>query len=315
MTSKKKMISIIIPCYNEEDNIFYSFDALNNYIEADDFFLDYQFEMIYIDDGSKDSTVILLQELQKRFSQVRIIELSRNFGKEIAVSAGFANARGDAAIIMDADLQYPIDKLQEFITLWSSGYEVVIGIRDKKKTSNIIEILGSKTYYWLMNHISETDVISGALDYRMIDRKVIEQFNRFTERGRIARVLIDWLGFKRVYISYKEEYRQFGQASYSFTKRLKLAIDSILNHSKVPMNIIGLVGGLGLFISLPASIILTVSKITNDPFRLNVTTTVSLSIFNSLMTSLILMSMWLLSKYIGNIHEEVINRPLYVIKE
>jgi polyisoprenyl-phosphate glycosyltransferase len=311
----KKKVSIIIPCYNEEENIFYSYDALNNFIDSNQFLSDYEFELIYIDDGSSDNSVNLIKQLVKINPKVKLLEFSRNFGKEIALSAGLNNCTGDCAIAFDADLQYPLEKLPEFITLWNQGYDSVIGIRDKKKTNNIIEIIGSKFYYILMNFISNTDVVSGALDYRLIDRQIIDEFNKFTERERIYRVLIDWLGFKKVYLPYKENERDFGTVSYSFSKRVRLAINSIINHSSVPMNLIGLIGGIGMVITLPITILIFISKLINDPFKLNITSTVSISIFNSLLTSLILLAMWLLSKYIGNIHNEVTNRPLYVLKK
>jgi polyisoprenyl-phosphate glycosyltransferase len=311
----KKKVSIIIPCYNEEENIFYSYDALNNFIDSNQFLSDYDFELIYVDDGSSDNSVNLIKQLVKINPKVKLLEFSRNFGKEIALSAGLNNCTGDCAIAFDADLQYPLEKLPEFIALWNQGYDSVIGIRDKKKTNNIIEIIGSKFYYILMNFISNTDVVSGALDFRLIDRQIIDEFNKFTERERIYRVLIDWLGFKKVYLPYKENERDFGTVSYSFSKRVKLAINSIINHSSVPMNLIGLVGGIGMVLTLPITFLIFISKLTNDPFKLNITSTVSLSIFNSLLTSLILLAMWLLSKYIGNIHNEVTNRPLYVLKK
>jgi polyisoprenyl-phosphate glycosyltransferase len=315
MSNRKKRISIIIPCYNEEENIFYSYDALNNYIESNKFLLDYEFELIYIDDGSNDNSVNLIKQLEAINPKVKLLKFSRNFGKEIALTAGLNNCTGDCAIAFDADLQYPLEMIPEFIKLWTQGYDSVIGIRDKKKTNNIIEIIGSKLYYILMNSISNTDVISGALDYRLVDRQIIDQFNKFTERERIYRVLIDWLGFKKVYLPYKENERDFGTVSYSFNKRVKLAINSIINHSSVPMNLIGLVGSLGMLLSLPITLIIFISKLTNDPLKLNISSAVSVSIVNSLLTSLILLAMWLLSKYIGNIHNEVTNRPLYVIKK
>ncbi|MBC7406602.1 MAG: glycosyltransferase family 2 protein [Candidatus Parcubacteria bacterium] len=311
----KKIISLIIPCYNEEVNIEYSYKQIIATWANSPILANYNYEIVYIDDGSMDATTENIQKLASKDKSVRLIELSRNFGKENALTAGLHSCIGDAAIMLDVDMQYPVDKLPEFAWEWEKGFDVVIGVRDSKKTTNIIEKFGSKLFYIIMDRISETNIKSGALDYRLMDRKVINQFKRLSEHNRITRALIDWLGFKRTYISYTEVAREFGTPAYSFGKRVELALNSFVTHSFFPMIATGY---LGLFIiswSLPTGAIVFVTKyFMGDPFGWNVTSGVCIGLLNSFLTGVILSCFGLMSNYIANIQKEAMNRPLFVIR-
>ncbi|MEM1311906.1 MAG: glycosyltransferase family 2 protein [Patescibacteria group bacterium] len=312
----KKLISILIPCFNEAGNIAHSYHSILDYLNDSGLLKSYNFEIVYIDDGSLDQTIKEIKKLSSsKYLKIIPLELSKNFGKEIAITAGLNCCSGSAAIMFDADMQYPIEKLAEFIDSWEVGGDIVIGVRDSKKTNNIVDRLGSSAFYFIMQKIASVEVVSGALDYRLLDRHVIDEFVKFTERGRITRFLIDWLGFKKVYIKYQEKPRKYGMPSYSFSKRVKLAINSVINHSFLPMDLIGVIGSFSFFISAVVGFVLLVFQVLNDPFDLAVTSGAKLSIFNTFLTSLVLISLWLLSKYIANIQREVINRPLYIIKK
>jgi polyisoprenyl-phosphate glycosyltransferase len=310
---QKKIISLIIPCYNEEQNVAEAHSHITTFWKTLKY--DFDYEMVFIDDGSRDNTVIELEKLAKKDSQVKIIQFSRNFGKEIATTAGIQNCSGDACIMYDADLQYPIEKLPEFIEKWQSGIDVVIGMRDKKKTNNVVEKCGSFMFYKLVNLISEIEVESGALDFRLIDRVVIDEFNKLTERGRMTRALIDWLGFRRGYVSYVENERFAGEASYSFSKRVQLALSTFLSTSLFPLKF---AGHLGIWITLitgPLGIVLAVNKyLFADILQWNTTGATQVGVLTAFLIGINLMCMGLVSLYIANIHIEVTNRPLYVIK-
>ncbi len=310
-----KTLSVIIPCYNEEDNISHFYDA---FLQAwsDPRLSKLDFELVFVDDGSKDGTVEELQKLIDRDSKVRLIEFSRNFGKEVALSAGVENCIGDAAIFVDADLQYPIDRIPDFVEKWLLGADVVVGIRDKKKTNNLIEKLGSNMFYRIINSISDTEIMPGALDFRLIDRVVIDEYNRFSERGRMTRALIDWLGFKRDYIKYEELPRLHGEPAYSFSKRVKLALSTFISQSLLPLKLAGYLGFLIFVISgLLGLFVIVQSYILRDPLGLRISGSASLGILNSFMVSIILMCLGLIALYIANIHTEVANRPLYVVRK
>lgn len=314
MLNTKKTISLIIPCYNEESNIVFSYTTITSYIQGDPVLSNFEYELVYIDDGSIDDTVGRIKSLTTQDSRVNLIEFSRNFGKEIALTAGIKYCTGDACICMDVDMQYPVEALELFVNEWAKGNEVVVGIRNKKNTKNIIEKWGSIVYYYIMHHISETKILSGALDYRLMDRKVINQFIKFTERGRTTRVLIDWLGFKRSYIKYKESPRIYGTPAFNIQKRTKLALDSFINNSLYPMTLIGVLGLIIFTLSSVSEITLIINLILGDPFNWAISYAVYLGLINTFLTSLILLSLFLVSRYIGNIQREVINRPLYIIK-
>lgn len=311
MPTRKQKLSLILPCYNEEANISFAYCEIMNTLKS----IDIEYELVFVDDGSIDNTILEIENLQKNDRNILLIEFARNFGKEMATSAGINNCTGDGAIIVDVDMQYPIEKLPEFIAKWRAGADVVVGIRDKKKTNNLIEIIGSKTFYKVCDIISEIEIKSGALDYRLIDRKVIDEFKRFTEHGRMTRALIDWLGFQRDYVSYQEKPRQFGEPAYSFVKRCKLAFNTFIGTSLVPLKI---AGWLGLIISLISGIlgvVVIVQKyILDDLWGWQITGSASVGILNIFLTGVMLMGMGLMAIYVGHIHCEILNRPMYVIR-
>jgi polyisoprenyl-phosphate glycosyltransferase len=310
---QKKTISLIIPCYNEEQNIVEAYTHITTFWKTLKYDIDY--EMVFIDDGSSDSTCQKVLQIARQDSKVKLLQFSRNFGKEIATTAGIQNCTGDACIMYDADLQYPIEKLPDFIEKWLAGADVVVGVRDKKKTNNLVEKFGSYMFYKLANMMAEVEIEAGALDFRLIDRVVIEEFNRLTERGRMTRALIDWLGFKREYISYVENERFAGEASYSFGKRVKLALSTFLSTSLFPLKFAGYLGIVISSITFPLGIILAINKyLLADLFRWNTSGATQVGVLTAFLIGINLMCMGLVALYIANIHIEVTNRPLYVVK-
>jgi polyisoprenyl-phosphate glycosyltransferase len=308
-----KLISIVVPAYNEEKNIplLYQkiiaiFDMLKN---------NYAYEIIFVNDGSVDSTINELEKISKENEAVKYIDFSRNFGKEIATSAGIHHCSGDACILIDADLQHPIELIPRFIQKWEQGYEVIVGVRKKSKSDSWIKKIGSKLFYNIMDSIAEVKIVSGSTDFRLIDRKVIDEFNRFSETKRLTRGLIDWLGFKKDYIYFEANDRINGIASYSFRKLVNLALTSFTSLSLFPLK---LTGYFGIFITLLSSIIgfyiLLGKYFFNWPFASTFSDAENLAIFIVFLVGIILMSIGLLALYIANIQREVINRPLYVIR-
>ena len=167
--------------------------------------MNYNYEIIFVDDGSSDNSVDEIKKLADTDENVFYFEFSRNFGKEIATSAGINNAKGDAVIMLDADLQHPPKLIPEFLKKWESGAEIVVGIRNKNKGEGLIKKFGSFLFYKIINLISATKIIPRSTDYRLLDKVVIREFNRFTERNRMTRGLIDWLGFRRDYVYFNAE--------------------------------------------------------------------------------------------------------------
>jgi len=309
-----KLISIIIPVYNEEKNIPLIYGELIKVWE--DLKKKYDYEIIFVDDGSMDNSENILEEIAKNNPLVKFIQFSRNFGKEIALSAGLDVAIGDAVFMIDADLQHPAELMPNFIEKWQNGAEVVVGVRNKNKGEGLIKKLGSFFFYKIMNAVGETKIMPRATDYRLLDKKVVLAFRRLMEHGRMTRGLIAWLGFKRDYIYFDANERIHGKARYNKAKLMKLALSSIVAHSLFPLKLAGYLGviiisfssGLGLFIIIEMYLL-------RDPWGLSITGTAALAVLILFLVGIILCCLGFIALYIANINNEVTNRPLYVIRK
>jgi dolichol-phosphate mannosyltransferase len=309
-----KKISIIIPAYNEEKNVPLV------YVELKKVFAkcssEYAFDILFINDGSSDGTILELEKLVEENQNVKCIDFSRNFGKEVATTAGLNNCVGDACIMLDADLQHPVELIPEFIREWENGAEVVVGIRKKNKSVGLMKKIGSVLFYKIINRISEVPVVPNATDYRLMDRAVIDEFNRFTETNRMTRALIDWLGFKRAYITFEANERLHGEASYSFWKLFKLALNSFVSLSLLPLKIAGYLGiAITLLSGFAGFYILLGKYFFRTSFASTFSDSENLAILLVFLVGILLMSIGLMALYIANIHGEVINRPMYVIRK
>ena len=309
-----KKISIIIPAYNEEKNIPLVYAELQKvFAQCSD---KYAFDILFVNDGSRDNTIGEIEKLAQSHQDVKYIDFSRNFGKEVATTAGLNNCQGDSCIMLDADLQHPVELIPDFIAQWEKGADVVVGIRNKNKSVGMLKKIGSAAFYKIINRIAEVEVVPNATDYRLLDRAVIDEFNRFTETNRMTRALIDWLGFRRVYINFEANERIHGDASYSFWKLFKLALNSFVSLSLLPLKI---AGNLGIAITLVSGLagfyILLGKYFFRTPFASTFSDAENLAILIVFLVGIILMSIGLMALYIANIHGEVINRPMYVIRK
>ncbi|HEX8974668.1 MAG TPA: glycosyltransferase family 2 protein [Patescibacteria group bacterium] len=309
-----KKISIIIPAYNEEKNIGPIFAKLGSVLRPLE--SKYAFEILFVNDGSRDNTIGEIEKLANAYGNVKYIDFSRNFGKEIATTAGINRCSGDACLMIDADLQHPVELIPDFIKKWEDGADVVVGIRKQSKSDSWIKISGSKLFYKILNSIAEVEIAPGSTDFRLLDRVVIDEFNRFTERNRMTRALIDWLGFRRTYIYFNANERLHGTASYSFWKLVKLAFNSFVSLSILPLK---LAGNIGIFITLVSGAagfyILLGKYFFHWHFASTFSDAENLAIFIVFLVGIILMSLGLIALYIANIHGEVIERPMYVVRK
>ncbi|MBC7942947.1 glycosyltransferase family 2 protein [Candidatus Saccharibacteria bacterium] len=311
LLTNQPYISVIIPMYNEEDNVCHVHEAVKKATRN----LAYRFEYLFVNDGSSDKTTERLLELAQSDPQVVPIELARNFGKEIALTAGLHAAKGDAAIMLDADLQHPPDHIPEFIRKWEKGADVVVGVRKEYKTTWHKRLL-SRLFYSSMNRISDINLTPHATDFRLVDKQVIQAFSQFTERNRITRGLFDWLGYKRDFVYFVADERQHGTASYSFPKLIRLGIDSFVGHSLLPLRLAGYLGSFITIISIPLGIFIFVNRylFDNSLFGMVFSGNAILAIISLFLSGITLSCLGLMSLYIANIHQEVANRPLYVVR-
>jgi len=306
-----KMISIVIPVYNEAANLPLLYKELLRHTQR----LPYQFEVIFVDDGSRDNSARIIRGLADSDPDVRALELARNFGKEAAVSAGLHAAKGDAAIVMDADLQMPPRLLGDFIAEWEDGSDIVIGVFASRNMS-FIRRTGAAIFYRIMGTIGQSKITPHATDYRLLDRQVLNVFKKLTEHNRITRGMIDWLGFKRAYVPFEQEARRHGKPTYSMSKLIGLAMNSFTSYSLIPLKIAGYLGVVILSLSIPGGIFMYVERyILQDPWRLLFSGTDMLAVLILFLVGTVLACLGLISLYIANIHAEVVNRPLYIVRE
>ncbi len=307
--SKIDVISVVVPVYNERAGLGAFHESLVETLRG----THHSYEIIYCDDGSTDGSTDILHELAAGHEQVKVISLSRNFGKEIATTAGLHTASGDAIITLDADGQHPIELIPEFIAKWRAGAKVVIGIRTSNQREGVVKRAGSKLFYGLFAKISGIRLSAGTSDYRLIDKAVQAEFVRMTERNRITRGLIDWLGYKQEFIHFKANARRTDSAGYSFKKLVKLAIDSAISLSLSPLYIIAYIGAIVLPVSILLGIGMFINYLLGDPLALHATGGAYLMVFILFLVGILLVSQGIIGLYLSHIHTETQNRPLYVI--
>jgi dolichol-phosphate mannosyltransferase len=311
---ERALISVVIPCCNEEGNVPRLHQALVGVFAP--LASRYTAEFLFIDDGSTDGTAAAIETLAKNDSRVTLISFSRNFGKEVATTAGIRNAKGAAVIMLDADLQHPPELIPLFLEKWRGGAEVVVGVRKKNKHYTLAKRCGAALYYKLMGAISDTPMVPRETDFRLIDRQVADAFNAFTERQRSARALIDWLGFRREYIEFNTNERVNGKASYSFGKLVHLAIYSSISHSLFPLRIAGYLGVIITFFSgLLGLAVIFEQYIFHDAWHWHFSGAAQLGIVDAFLIGIVLSCLGIIALYIENIHGEIINRPMYVIRK
>lgn len=308
--ASQKLISLVIPVYNEALNLPLLYKEIIKHTAP----LPYDFEIIFVDDGSSDNSVAVAHNLAENDPSIRVIELARNFGKEPAVSAGLKAARGAATIAIDSDLQMPPRLIGEFIQRWEQGADIVVGVFASRSMSRF-KRYGAQIFYKIMQTIGQSKITPNATDYRLLDRQVVDVFNNMTERNRITRGLIDWLGYQRSYVYFKQEPRQHGTPQYTYRKLIGLAMNSFTSFSLLPLKLAGYLGVFILVISVPAGIFMYVEKyLLGDPLRLLFSGTDMLAVLILFLVGVVLACLGLISLYIARIHAEVINRPLYVVR-
>lgn len=308
---EKRHISIVIPFYNEENNIPLVYRELKKILNN----ANYSFEIIFVNDGSTDNSSAELDKITAADHTVKVIEFSRNFGKEVAMTAGLDICQGAACILMDADLQHPVEMMHEFIKRWENGAEVVVGVRNKNKSEGLIKKAGSYLFYLTINAISETEITPSSTDYRLLDRIVIEEFKRLKEKNRMTRALIDWLGFKRDYVYFNANERLYGKPSYNYLKLFRLAVSSYISHSLLPLKIAGYLGIVITSFSTLLGLVMFVDKFfLKDPYKMYFSGTAMLATIIMFLIGIVLSCLGLIALYIGNIHGEVVNRPMYIVR-
>lgn len=306
-----KKIAIIVPVYREALNLELLYQRLEAVTKD---LQEYKWEYILVNDGSPDASLEVLHQLANQDQKFKVLDLSRNFGKEIALTAGVHEAKSvDAIICMDADLQHPPELIPKLVQEWQQGAEIVATIRTSIEKQPLLRRIGSHVYYFLMSKISGLEMVSQTTDFRLYDKKVVDAFCLATERERMFRGIMDWLGFRKVYVEFRADARNDGAAGYSYVKLYHLAVNSITSFSLWPLR---LTGYLGVTITTVSGLLLTWmlgryifgTKAEYTPLSIVV-------VANTFLIGIVLIAIGLVALYIGTIHTEVVNRPLYIVRE
>ena len=307
----KTLISVVVPVYNEAAGIkkFLEEDLIPT-LKA----LPETTEIIIVDDGSSDDSITTIKKFDsEKNPKLKILALMKNFGKEIALTAGLREAEGDAVIMIDADGQHPAEEIPKMIKKWRMGAKIVTAIREENTTKHR---LGSRLYYALMRIAGVKNIVEGEMDFRLMDREVINEFNRFTEHNRLTRGLINWLGFPQEYMKVKTKNRTSGEPTYNFKKLISLAGDSIISASRTPLIIFGYIGIIIMAITFAPGIFQLIQEyILGDPLHLEWGGGVAVSLFVAFLVGLVLISQSMTALYVSQIHIEAKNRPLYIVNK
>ena len=308
MPEKIPVVSIVCPLYDEEGNVDELVERIDAILRSRADRLDY--EIILVNDGSRDRTLARARQSAVTHRNVRIVNLSRNFGHQIAATAGIDIARGDAVILMDGDLQDPPELINDFITAWRKGYDVVYAVRRTRKGESRFKLATAKLFYRLNRRLTNVSIPVDTGDFRLMSRRVVEALRQTREKHRFLRGLVSWVGFNQTGIEYDRDARFSGQTKYPFSKMLKFAIDGITSFSEIPLRFATY---FGFFVSAFAfiyALIVLILKIEHRNFPGYTSTMVAILFFGGVQ----LVTIGILGEYVGRIYDQIKQRPLYFVE-
>lgn len=305
---EKKLLSVIVPMYYEELVAKECYNRLNKVLSN---IKEMDHEIIFINDGSKDKTLEILTEIAEKDKNVKILDFARNFGHQVAVTAGLFNCSGDAVVIIDADLQDPPELINDMLEKWREGYDVVYGKRNKRKGESKFKLVTAKYFYKFLAYMSDVEIPKDTGDFRLVDKKVVEAFKSMPEQNRFIRGMMSWIGYNQTYIKYNRDERFAGETKYPLKKMIKFASDGIIAFSSKPLRLMTLLGSSAIGISIILVIYTLISKFFYH----------ASAGWTSLMCVLVffggvqLLSLGIIGEYIARIYDESKGRPLYFIKD
>ena len=308
-TARAQLLSLVIPCYEEEEMIGKMMNRLRDFCTE---LVDFNVELIFVDDGSRDRTRELLKQFAAVDNRVKIIGFARNFGHQIAVTAGVDAANGDAVIIIDADLQDPPEVIHEMIAKWREGYDVVYGMRTERPGESAFKLATARTFYRLLNRLSDVQIPLDTGDFRLMSRNVVDTLRAMPERDRFVRGMVSWVGFKQTALMYKRAERVAGTSKYPLRKMIRFAVDGILSFSTKPLQMSVALGMISATVALLGILYAIFFRVFTDRWVEGWTALMIAILF---IGGVELISVGILGEYIGRIYHEIKNRPLYVVQE
>jgi glycosyltransferase involved in cell wall biosynthesis len=305
----KEKISVIAPLYNEEDVI----DELMRRLVETLSDIGLEFEILMVNDGSKDKTLEMAKAYCEKDSRIKLVSFSRNFGHQVAVTAGIAKSTGDAVVIIDADLQDPPEIIKSMVEKWKEGFEVVYGVRTKRHGEGFFKLITAKLFYRLLKKLTAVDIPVDTGDFRLMDRKVVDELNRMTERNRFLRGMVSWLGFRQTCVEYVREPRFGGESKYPLFKMISFAADGILSFSQLPLRFSSVFGLICSAVSFLFIVYGLVVRILFPSYVISGWASIFVAIL--FLGGVQLLTVGILGEYVGRIYEEVKGRQLYVVDE
>jgi glycosyltransferase involved in cell wall biosynthesis len=307
--SRPVLLSVIVPCFNEEEALRGAHSRLSATLAQ----LPANVEIVYIDDGSTDATPDVLSELQTTDKVVRVVRFSRNFGHQIAITAGLEHAAGDVVVIIDADLQDPPEIIVSFFKKWQEGYDVVYGVRSEREGETVFKLWTAKMFYRCMTLLSDIRIPLDTGDFRLMDRRVVNALLGMPERDRFVRGMVSWLGFSQVALPYRREARVAGVTKFSFFKMLRFALDGIFSFSIVPLRVATWTGFITSFLAIVGIILVSLEHFLGVEGLVKGWTSTMFAVL--FIGGVQLICMGIIGEYIGRIYGESKRRPLYVVRE
>jgi len=304
----KPKYSVIVPCYNEEEVITETYKRLNTVMES----LEETYEIIFINDGSKDNTAFIIAGFCETNKSVKLLNFSRNFGHMPALTAGLDYASGEAVFVIDADLQDPPEVFLEMITKWKEGYHVVYGKRNKRKGESVFKKLSAMAFYRFLQSMTNVDLPVDTGEFRLMDRKVVEVVKTLPEKNRYLRGLVSWVGFKQTAVMYDRSERFAGETKYPLRKMIKFAMDAITSFSYKPLKLATLIGFLMSIASFVYLIVIFIQHFFTDTHVAGWTSLIGVMLLTQ---GIVLIILGLMGEYVGRLYEEAKGRPLYIVQE
>ena len=304
-----KDISVVVPIYFEEENIFPLYERIIGVV-SEEMNLDY--EIIFVNDGSKDDSVQNIKQLIEQDQNIRLLNFSRNFGHQVAVTAGLEHTEGEVVVIIDADLQDPPELIRDMYEKYKQGYDVVYAKRKSRAGESFFKKKTAKLFYRVLDFMSDVDIPLDTGDYRLMSRRVVEQLNNMPEKNRFIRGLVTWVGYQQTYVEYNRDERHAGETGYSLSKMIKFSLDGITSFSTFPLKIATIFGvgisGISFIYILRIIYLKLFTEKTIQGWS-------SIMVSNLFLGGIILLTLGILGEYIGRIYTELKSRPQYIIKD
>lgn len=303
-----KLISVVVPMYFEEEVARECYKRLKKVMDENSI----NYEFIFVNDGSTDKTMDILREIAVKDERAKVLDFSRNFGHQIAVTAGTFYAKGDAVVIIDADLQDPPELICDMIEKWQQGYDVVYAKRKKRNGESWFKLITAKYFYRFLDNMSETTIPKDTGDFRLMDRQVVEAFKAMPEKNRFVRGMVSWVGFKQIPLEYERDERFAGETKYPLKKMIKFAKDGIIGFSSKPLRLMSSLGFVTIILAIAILIYSLIVKLLGH----NVTTGwTSIMVAITLFSGVQMLCLGIIGEYIARIYDESKGRPLFIIKD